>query len=29
MPFDPKEPATGPMPAYADRGDQGYKEVSG
>ena len=26
MPFDPKAPATGPMPVYKERGDQGYKK---
>nr|WP_223286233.1 hypothetical protein [Kocuria atrinae] len=29
MPFDPKEPATGPMPTYEDRGDEGYKKSLG
>ena len=29
MPFDPKEPATGPMPTYQDRGDEGYKKSLG
>ena len=29
MPFDPKAPATGPMPVYQERGDQGYKKSLG
>lgn len=29
MPFDPKAPATGPMPVYKERGDQGYKKSLG
>ncbi|RLZ04044.1 amino acid permease [Kocuria tytonicola] len=29
MPFDPQAPATGPMPVYQERGDQGYKKSLG
>ena len=29
MPFDPQAPATGPMPVFHERGDQGYKKSLG